>query len=288
MCDRTHSSAAFSSRGWGSASIHCLSTSRTPPWFWCPCDCRHLVRCRLGVRVRLIRRFVIGGAHVIDRTPPIPGLCARKRLMLTNATCGQHRRTPCVGRDDSERPSSAATSARGGHGHCPLFTHSAAGGDFTVGEANDVASVSAGAMAVAVAPIFIAVGSSDIVGTTGETYDVPVAESPDPPATLRGPGASGCVTTSPTATMIAPPPSAAEICVSRGLRIDYLQQQPKHSHGIGRWLSGEFQKPCESAPSNSKSFVRLKTPVFNRSEHCQVDLKSIASGPTALSHKVHE
>jgi len=72
-----------------------------------------------------------------------------------------------------------------------LFTHSAAGGAFKVGEANDVASVSAGAIAVAVAPIFIAVGSIDIVGTTGETYDVPVAESPDPPATLRGLAMSG-------------------------------------------------------------------------------------------------
>ena len=244
-----------------------------------PCDRRQLPRCRLGVRVRVVRRFVIGGAHVIDRIPPIPGLCARhshrltvvgrtgKRLMLANASCGQHLRTLCVSSDDSERPSSAAASARGGHGHCPLFTHSAGGGALKVGEANDVASVSAGAMAVAVAPIFIAVGSTDIVGTTGETYAVPVAESPDPPATLRGLGASGWVTTSPTATMIAPPPSAADIRVSRCVRIDYLHQQPKHSHGIGRWLPAEIQKPHKSTPSNSESLLRRKTPVFNRSAH---------------------
>jgi hypothetical protein len=50
-----------------------------------------------------------------------------------------------------------------------LFTHPAAGGAFKVGEANDVASVSAGGAAVAVAPIFITVGSTDMVGTTGET-----------------------------------------------------------------------------------------------------------------------
>src|SRR6185312_6261997 len=133
--------------------------------------------------------------------------------------------------------------------------------------ANDVASVSAGATAVAVAPIFIAVGSTDIVGTTGETYEVPVAESPDPPATFRGLAASGWVTTSPTATMTAPPPSAADIRVSRCVRIDYLQQQPKHSHGVGRWLPREIQKPRKSAPSNSESFLRRITPVFNRSEH---------------------
>jgi hypothetical protein len=83
-----------------------------------------------------------------------------------------------------------------------------------VGEANDVASVSAGG-GVAVAPIFIAVGSTDIVGTTRETYDDPVAESPYPPATLRGLETSKWVTTSPVATMIALLPSAAESHVSR-------------------------------------------------------------------------
>jgi hypothetical protein len=50
-----------------------------------------------------------------------------------------------------------------------LFTHPAAGLAFKVGDAKDVASVAAGGAAVAVAPMFIAVGSTDIVGTTGDT-----------------------------------------------------------------------------------------------------------------------
>jgi hypothetical protein len=38
-----------------------------------------------------------------------------------------------------------------------------------VGEATDVARVAAGGAAVAVAPIFMAVGSTDIAGTVGDT-----------------------------------------------------------------------------------------------------------------------
>jgi hypothetical protein len=68
-----------------------------------------------------------------------------------------------------ESHSGAAASVSGIHGHCPLFTHPAAGLAFNVGEATDVARVPAGGAAVTVAPIFIAVGSTDIVGTTGET-----------------------------------------------------------------------------------------------------------------------
>lgn len=54
-----------------------------------------------------------------------------------------------------------------------------------VGAAIAVARVVAGGAAVAVAPSFIAVGLSDIPGTFGWVYTVVVAESPDPPATLR-------------------------------------------------------------------------------------------------------
>jgi hypothetical protein len=50
-----------------------------------------------------------------------------------------------------------------------LFTHPAAGVAFKVGEATDVARVAAGGAAVAVAPIFMAVGSTDIAGTVGDT-----------------------------------------------------------------------------------------------------------------------
>ena len=54
-----------------------------------------------------------------------------------------------------------------------------------IGEAADVARVVAGGAAVAVPPTFIAVGLSDIAGMFGWVYTVVVAESPDPPATLR-------------------------------------------------------------------------------------------------------
>jgi hypothetical protein len=111
-----------------------------------------------------------------------------------------------------------------------LFTHPAAGGAFNVGEAKDVASVAAGGAAVAVAPIFMAVGSTDIVGTTGDTYAVSVAESPDPPAIFRGVGASGWLSTSRAAAMIALLPSPAANRVSRCLRIDYLQRQTAILH----------------------------------------------------------
>jgi hypothetical protein len=106
-----------------------------------------------------------------------------------------------------------------------LFTHPAAGLAFKVGEATDVARVAAGGAAVAVPPIFMAVGSTDIAGTVGDAYVPPVDESPDPPATFCGIGAPGCVETRMAAAMIAPPPSPAESRVSRCVRIDYLQQQ---------------------------------------------------------------
>ena len=137
--------------------------------------------------------------------------------MMTNSRCGQHLWILRVCRD--------GTLSWQSHGHCPLFTHPAAALAFKVGEATDVARVIAGGTAVAVAPIFMAVGSTDIAGPVGELYVPPVDESPDPPATFCGLGASGCVRTRVAAAMIALPPSVAESRVSRCVRIDYLQQQ---------------------------------------------------------------
>jgi hypothetical protein len=51
-----------------------------------------------------------------------------------------------------------------------LFTHPATGLAFKEGEATDVARVAACAAAVAVAPMFMAVGSTDIAGTVRDTY----------------------------------------------------------------------------------------------------------------------
>lgn len=72
-----------------------------------------------------------------------------------------------------------------GHGHWPLLMHPGAGEALRVGVAEAVRSVVGGGPAVAVPPSFIAVGSSDIAGTVGCVYMVVVAESPDPPATVR-------------------------------------------------------------------------------------------------------
>jgi hypothetical protein len=55
------------------------------------------------------------------------------------------------------------------HGHCPLFTHPAAALAFKVGDAKAVARIVAGGAAVAVPPMLIAVGLTDIVGTLGDT-----------------------------------------------------------------------------------------------------------------------
>jgi hypothetical protein len=50
-----------------------------------------------------------------------------------------------------------------------LFTHPAAALAFKVGEAKDVARVAAGGAAVAVGPMVMAVGSTDIAGTVVDT-----------------------------------------------------------------------------------------------------------------------
>jgi hypothetical protein len=62
----------------------------------------------------------------------------------------------------------SADLSAGLYGHCPLFTHPAAGWAFTVGAANDVAIVAAGGSKVAVAPMLISVGSTFMAGTVGD------------------------------------------------------------------------------------------------------------------------
>jgi hypothetical protein len=62
----------------------------------------------------------------------------------------------------------SADPSAGLYGHCPLFTHPAAGWAFTVGAANDVAIVTAGGSKVAVAPMLISVGSTFMAGTVGD------------------------------------------------------------------------------------------------------------------------
>jgi hypothetical protein len=72
-----------------------------------------------------------------------------------------------------------------GHGHWPLLIQVGAGEALKAGVAEAVSRVDGGGAAVSVPPTFIAVGLSDIAGTVGWVYTVVVAESPDPPATLR-------------------------------------------------------------------------------------------------------
>jgi hypothetical protein len=66
-----------------------------------------------------------------------------------------------------------------------LLTHPGAGEALRVGEATDVAREVGGGAAVTVVPRLVAVGLSFIAGTIGGVYTVVVAESPDPPATVR-------------------------------------------------------------------------------------------------------
>jgi hypothetical protein len=180
-----------------------------------------------------------------------------KRSMVANSSCIQHLWMLWV--------CPACSFGRQFHGHCPLFTHPGAGLAFNFGDATDVARVAAGRAAVAVAPMFIAVGSTDIAGTVGDVYVPPVAESPDPPATFCGLAAPGCDRTMAAAAMIALPPTAAESRVSCCVRMDYLQHPTGCSHRIGRCLSGEIQKSDWSTSSNSGSFLRRGLFTINRS-----------------------
>jgi hypothetical protein len=59
------------------------------------------------------------------------------------------------------------TTETTGYGHCPLLIHPAAAVALTAGDATAVATVVAGAAAVAVLPRLIAVGLNDIAGIDG-------------------------------------------------------------------------------------------------------------------------
>jgi hypothetical protein len=80
---------------------------------------------------------------------------------------------------DPNFPASTASVLH--HGHWPLLTQPGAAVAFKVGDAS--ASVDAGAEAVAVGPRLMAVGLTDMAGTTGDVYCADVGESPEPPAT---------------------------------------------------------------------------------------------------------
>jgi hypothetical protein len=137
-----------------------------------------------------------------------------------------------------------------------------------VGDAKDVANVVAGGAAVAVAPMLMAVGSYDIVGTTGDTYDVPVAESPDPPARFRGTVEFVCVRTITAAAMIALLPIPTENHVSRCVRIDYLQRQTET-------LTSDWLPPIRSTSETvSECFVEL--PVLLYVGECSQSIGDIA------------
>lgn len=140
------------------------------------------------------------------------------------------------------------------YGHWPLFTHPGAGVAFKVGDAKGCAGVVAGGPSVTVAPMLIAVGSTDIVGTSGDTYVPPVAESPDPPARFCGWGASGCARTRTAAVMSALPPSPAESRVSCLVRMVCLQR-PAGNRSHRNWLLPirEMSTSGTTASSNSLS-----------------------------------
>jgi hypothetical protein len=164
-----------------------------------------------------------------------------------------------------------------------LFTHPAAALAFKVGDAKAVVRVVAGAAAVAVPPMLIAVGSTDIAGTVGDVYVPPVDESPDPPATFCWLGALGCMRTSATAVTIALTPTPAENHVSGCARIDYLRQRANSLTSVWLLATRRISESDRSASSDSY-FVST-----SRTVHIQlviVDLKSIASSSTALMHKV--
>ena len=153
------------------------------------------------------------------------------------------------------------------HGHCPLFTHPGAGLAFKVGEAMAVARVVAGGAAVAVAPMVMAVGSTDIVGTAGDTYAVPVAESPDPPATFCRLESAGCVRTNMNAAMIALPPSPAENHVRVVYALITSNSDRNSTHRLGRCLRREFQNRTRVLLRTPNSFLRRGLSTINRTEN---------------------
>lgn len=146
-----------------------------------------------------------------------------------------------------------------------MFTHPGAGVAFKVGDAKGCAGVVAGGPSVTVAPMLIAVGSTDIVGTTGDTYVPPVAESPDPPARFCGCGASGCARTSTAAVMSALPPSpAAESRVSCFVRMTYLPR-PARNRSHRNWPLLFRQMSISGTTVSSSSFLFQRRDVHNHS-----------------------
>jgi hypothetical protein len=98
------------------------------------------------------------------------------------------------------------------------LTHSGAAEALRLGVASAVANVALGATAVAVAPSFIAVGSTDIAVIVGEVYSPTVDESPDPPAT------SWVVAVDPRFTATAIPIAASPATAANGLmRVTFMR-----------------------------------------------------------------
>jgi hypothetical protein len=99
------------------------------------------------------------------------------------------------------------------------LTHSGAAEALRLGVASAVASVAFGGFAVAVAPRFIAVGSTDIAVIEGDVYSPTVDESPDPPAT------SCAVAADPRFTATATPTAASPAAAANGLmRVTFIRR----------------------------------------------------------------
>ena len=113
--------------------------------------------------------FALNGIEEGVRRAPSSGSLPRNAELTQLIHCARLLAAARPGCRCAKATAAQLLQSAGIHGHCPLFTHPAAALAFKVGEATEVASVAAGGAAVAVAPIVIAVGSTDIVGTTGET-----------------------------------------------------------------------------------------------------------------------
>jgi hypothetical protein len=99
-----------------------------------------------------------------------------------------------------------------------LLTHSGAAEALRLGVASAVARVALGGPAVAVAPRFIALGSTDIAVIVGEEYSPTVDESPDPPAT------SWAAAVDPRFTARATPMAARPTTAANGLmRVTFMR-----------------------------------------------------------------
>jgi hypothetical protein len=86
-----------------------------------------------------------------------------------------------------------------------------------VGDAREASIVDSVVTGTAVAPVFMSVGLIDIAGIVGEVNCVPVAESPEPPATTLS--VLGFSTHTATAATIAAPPTRLAAVLTRVRRI---------------------------------------------------------------------